>query len=32
MPTGRYRLTLSARDAAGNRSQPVRLTFTIVRA
>jgi hypothetical protein len=31
MATGRYRLTLTARDAAGNRSRPVQLTFTIVK-
>jgi len=28
---GRYRLTLVARDAAGNRSRPTRITFRIVR-
>lgn len=31
MAAGRYRLTLAATDAAGNRSKAVRLTFTIVR-
>jgi hypothetical protein len=30
MAAGRYRLTLTARDAAGNTSSPKRLTFTIV--
>jgi CSLREA domain-containing protein len=28
---GRYRLTMVATDAAGNRSRPKRLTFTVVR-
>jgi hypothetical protein len=31
MAAGRYRLTLTARDAAGNRSRPMILTFTIVK-
>ncbi len=31
MAPGRYRLTLSARDAAGNRSKAVQLGFTILR-
>jgi Tol biopolymer transport system component len=30
MAAGRYRLTLTARDAAGNVSKPVRRSFTIV--
>ena len=28
---GTYRLTVTATDAAGNRSNPVRLLFTVVR-
>lgn len=31
MASGRYRLVLVATDAAGNRSKPVRLTFSILR-
>jgi hypothetical protein len=31
MAAGRYRLTVTVRDAAGNRSQPVRLAFKILR-
>jgi Tol biopolymer transport system component len=31
MRTGRYRLTLTVRDAAGNASRPVRLRFRIAR-
>jgi hypothetical protein len=30
LAAGTYRLTLTARDSAGNVSKPVRLTFTIV--
>lgn len=30
LAAGSYRLTLTARDAAGNRSRPVRLAFTVV--
>ena len=29
--TGRYRLTAAARDAAGNRSQPIRVAFRVLR-
>ena len=32
LPRGRYRLTIVARDAAGNRSKPKRASFRIVRA
>jgi hypothetical protein len=28
---GRYRLTVTARDAAGNASAPATVTFTVVR-
>ena len=31
MHAGRYRLTLQVRDAAGNRSRPVRLRFRVAR-
>jgi Tol biopolymer transport system component len=31
MAPGAYRLTLTARDKAGNASKPVRLTFTVLR-
>jgi hypothetical protein len=31
MRAGRYRLTLQARDAAGNVSRPVRLRFRVAR-
>ena len=31
LPAGAYRLTLRARDAAGNRSRELRLRFTVVR-
>jgi Tol biopolymer transport system component len=31
LATGKYRVTLVARDAAGNRSKPVRLSLTIVK-
>jgi hypothetical protein len=31
MRAGRYRMKLVARDAAGNRSRPVRLRFRVVR-
>jgi hypothetical protein len=30
LPAGRYRVTLVARDAAGNRSAPIRMGFTVV--
>jgi hypothetical protein len=30
MAAGRYRLTITARDLAGNKSKPVRLTFTVL--
>ena len=31
MRAGRYRLTLQVRDAAGNVSRPVRLSFRVAR-
>ncbi len=31
LKTGRYRLTAVARDAAGNRGQPVRVAFRVLR-
>jgi hypothetical protein len=30
LPPGRYKLTVTARDAAGNGSKPISLSFTIL--